>query len=144
MSYRSFAKISESNIVLQVLIVDDNCPNDETQAKYYLEKHNNWPSNLWIACANKSEHSHGNAGIGWTWDLSCQKFFGPQPHASWTKDTTNGVWVAPLTKPTLTADEQTQNNNGSKLWAYEWDESAYQADNSNGWVLKDHLVDLPL
>ena len=144
MSYRSFAKISENNLVLAVLVVNENCPTDESQAQHYLEKHNNWPNNLWIPCANKSEHSHGQAGIGYSWDSTCQKFFSPQPYASWTKDTTNGVWVAPLTKPTLTADEQTQNNNGSKMWTYQWDESAYQADNSNGWVLKDHLVDLPV
>ena len=143
-NYRSFAKISEDNLVLKVLVVDDVCPTDETQSKYYLEKHNNWPSHLWIACANKSEHSHGKAGIGYSWDPTNQLFFSPQPYASWTKDTTNGVWVCPLSKPTLTSEEQTQNNNGSKMWVYQWDESAYQADNTTGWVLNDHLVDLPL
>ena len=43
-----------------------------------------------------------------------------QPYASWTYDATNFIWVAPIAKP-----------DGD---AY-WDEDAYQADNSAGWVV---------
>jgi hypothetical protein len=42
-----------------------------------------------------------------------------QPYASWTYDSTNFVWDAPLPKPD---------------GATSWDEDAYQADNTTGWV----------
>jgi hypothetical protein len=42
-----------------------------------------------------------------------------QPYASWTYDATNFVWVAPIAKPD---------------GATSWDEDAYQADNTTGWV----------
>ena len=42
-----------------------------------------------------------------------------QPYGSWTYDSTNFVWVAPLPKP--------------EGEAY-WDEDAYQEDNTTGWV----------
>ena len=43
-----------------------------------------------------------------------------QPYASWTYDATNFVWEAPIAKPD---------------GATSWDEDAYQADNSAGWVV---------
>ena len=43
-----------------------------------------------------------------------------QPYASWTYDATNFVWEAPIAKP-----------DGESYW----DEDAYQADNSAGWVV---------
>ena len=42
-----------------------------------------------------------------------------QPYASWTYDATNFVWEAPIAKPD---------------GATSWDEDAYQADNTTGWV----------
>ena len=108
---KSFAKISESNEVLQVLTVNASDAATEEAGKIYLQANNNWPA---------------------------------QPHASWTKDTTNGTWVCPLPKPDLTADQQSQNNSGANSWEYNWDESAYQADNTTGWVLTDFLVFVPV
>ena len=49
-----FAKISEENEVLTVLTVDnkdllnDEGVETESVGQAYLEKHNNWPANLWI------------------------------------------------------------------------------------------------
>tara|TARA_R110000787_G_scaffold88986_1_gene188571 strand:- start:744 stop:1187 length:444 start_codon:yes stop_codon:yes gene_type:complete len=141
---KSFAKISESNEVLQVLTVNASDAATEEAGKIYLQANNNWPAHLWIECANKSESSRGVAGPGYSWDAINEKFFSPQPHASWTKDTTNGTWVCPLLKPDLTADQQSQNNSGANSWEYNWDESAYQADNTTGWVLTDFLVFVPV
>jgi hypothetical protein len=42
-----------------------------------------------------------------------------QPYASWTYDSTNFVWVAPLDKPDGEAH---------------WNEEAYQEDNTTGWI----------
>ena len=49
-----FAKISNENKVLAVLTLDDkNTKNSEgveveSIGQAYLEKHNNWPANMWI------------------------------------------------------------------------------------------------
>ena len=38
-------------------------------------------------------------------------------------------WIPPITRPTET-DDQVSNHE-----IYNWDETAYQADNTKGWVL---------
>ena len=52
-----------------------------------------------------------------------------QSCTSWTMNTSTGVWSAPITKPTSPAETEYSN------WV--WDESAYQADNTTGWVKSD-------
>ena len=58
-----FAKISEENKVLTVLYIenklieDENGVEQESIGQAYLEKHNNWPANLWI---RTSYNTHGN------------------------------------------------------------------------------------
>ena len=57
------------------------------------------------------------AGIGFHYDGI--GFYEPQPYSSWILNQTTYLWDAPLPKP-----------DGN----YEWDEDAYQADNTTGWV----------
>ena len=52
-----------------------------------------------------------------------------QPHASWTLNNSTADWDAPITQPTLTDDQIAAGS------YYAWDEDAYQADNTTGWVL---------
>ena len=58
-----FAKISEENEVLTVLYIenkfieDENGVEQESVGQAYLEKHNNWPANLWI---RTSFNTYGN------------------------------------------------------------------------------------
>ena len=58
-----FAKISEENIVLTVVTLNDSdCQNEEgveteSVGQAYLEKHNNWPTHLWI---QTSYNTYGN------------------------------------------------------------------------------------
>ena len=59
------------------------------------------------------------ACIGFIYDGT--GFHAPQPFDSWTLNTTNYFWEAPLDYPT----------DGD---VYYWDEDAYQADNTTGWV----------
>ena len=50
--------------------------------------------------------------------------------ASWTYDASTYKYTSPLgAEPTLTDAEKAANKH------YVWDESAYQADNSTGWIL---------
>ena len=62
------------------------------------------------------------ASVGDTYDSTKDAFYKPQPYASWTLNTTSYLWEAPIADP----------NSDSKY--YYWDESAYQADNSKGWI----------
>ena len=140
------AKISEENIVLTVNAVDDGNAASEEKGQAFLERVHGWPEHLWIKTSyNTLANTHklggtpfrGNyAGIGYTWDSENEIFWHPQPHASWTKDVSSASWVAPIATPELTSEQQTQNDvDATHLWVYTWDESAYQADNTTGWVL---------
>ena len=62
------------------------------------------------------------AGIGMVYDSTNDVFYAVQPYASWTLDETKWQWVCPITYPDDSID-------------YTWDEDAYQADNTKGWVL---------
>ena len=66
------------------------------------------------------------AGKGHTYDSSNDVFYEPQPYASWSLDS-NWIWQPPLEMPSDASSEK----------VYIWDEEAYQADNSTGWVLAE-------
>lgn len=143
-----FAKINDQNKVLAVHVVNDSDAPTEEVGQAYLEQHSNWPAHMWIQTSlNTAEGVHKNggtplrgnfAGIGFTWDSENQIFLPPKPHASWTKDATNARWVSPLgDPPALTEAEQTANDNVTAYWQYRWDEDAYQADNTTGWVIEN-------
>ena len=133
---------------------------DETVGQQYLETHNNWPAQMWIQTSyNTSGGTHRNggtpfrgnyAGIGYTWDEDGQIFWPKKPHASWTKNTSTASWDAPITYPSVTtynttwtqadidngiAPEGTTAGDARNDVSYiiNWDESAYQADNTTGW-----------
>jgi len=62
------------------------------------------------------------AGIGYTYDADRDAFIPPKPHNSWVLNEESCLWESPIMYPT----------DGS---IYTWDEQAYQADNTTGWVL---------
>ena len=57
---------------------------------------------------------------------------------SWILNTTTGVWEPPVAKPSgdnePTEEERLDASGNDLMWL--WDESAYQADNTKGWVLR--------
>ena len=130
-----FAKISEDNIVLQVLVVndqdvlDENNNETESVGKKYLETHNNWPAHLWIQTSyntRANQHRQGGtpfrgnyANIGYTWDPSNNIFKAPQPFPSWSFDLTTATWQPPVEKPVTYNDEEV-------LEPYNWDEENQQ------------------
>ena len=64
---------------------------------------------------------HNYAGIGFVYDSVNDVFYPPQPFPSWTQNASTYVWEAPIALP-------------DNVQVYRWDESAYQADNTTGWV----------
>ena len=135
-----FAKISEDNIVLQVLTLDNKDMLDENNNPFenvgqkYLEKHNNWPAHLWIQTSyNTYQNTHrqgktpfrGNyAGIGYVWDSSNQIFLPSKPYNSWVKNLQEARWQSPIgDAPERTPAEFEINSR------YEWNE------NNQSWYL---------
>jgi len=129
-----FAKISENNIVINVLtlnnedMLDNNSQPSELIGQKYLEKHNNWPANLWIQTSyNTFENKHkfngtplrGNyACIGYTWNADEQIFWPPKPYNSWVKYLPEARWQSPIgDEPTRTAEQI------SNYYNYIWNEN---------------------
>ena len=138
-----FAQLDGNNVVTQVIVVGNDDTSDSNGVEVesigvafcqkLLGAETNWKQTSY------NGNMRGNyAGIGYTYMSnvatlgvgSTDIFINQQPHASWTIDTTAASWKAPITQPTLTDEEVTANK------YYEWNESAYQGDNSKGWDLK--------
>ena len=120
-----FAKISETNEVLTVHVVDNkdvlnaDGVEDETVGQQYLERHNNWPAQMWIQTSYNTsggKHNSGDdskalrgnyAGIGMIWDEDNNIFYGKKPYASWVLNTTDAHWHSPIgDAPDLTDEEK--------------------------------------
>ena len=148
-----FAKLGVNGKVIAVHGLDNdqmlNADNqeDETVGQQRLQQIHGWPAQMWIQTSyntrgnkyynqdgsegDQSKKLRGNyAGIGYTYDDVNDIFWTPQPHASWTKNTSTAQWDPPITRPSVEDD-------GADpvvwRWQFEWNESAYQADNSKGW-----------
>lgn len=137
-----FAKINSSNIVEQVYVVNDSeCldgEGNESEAvgvafleglfgagTYLQTSYNTWSGKHWDADGNEDSGTplrKNYASVGDIWDATNEGFHEPQPFNSWTLDTNSLQWEAPIPFP---------KNDGTQ---YYWDEDAYQADNSTGWV----------
>ena len=129
-----FAQLDDNNVVIQVIVVsNDDCSDgsgteSESIGVAFCQKllgaNTNW----------KQTSYNGNmrvryAGVGYSYNASLDAFVPPQPFPSWTLNNTTAAYDPPLTEPTLTEEQITAGS------YYVWDEDAYQADNTTGWVL---------
>jgi|TARA_A100001011_G_scaffold263412_1_gene271978 hypothetical protein len=122
----SYALLDDNNIVTQVIT-----GKDEGGGTDYETVYGNFHGQT---CKRTSYNTQGNthleggtpfrgnyAGVGHVYDSSNDVFYIQQPHASWTISAdTNWLWKPPIDRP----DDGNQ---------YEWNESKYQADNTQGW-----------
>ena len=121
-----FAQLDENNVVLQVIVVnnedcqDDNGVEQESVGIAFCQALFG-ADTVWKQTSYNGNIRKNYAGIGGVYDSARDAFRGVQPYASWTLDETTCLWEAPITKP----------NDGN---IYRWDEDAYQADNTAGWV----------
>lgn len=127
-----FAEIDENNVVLQVIVAEqdfiDTLDGTWIQTSYNTQGGKHY---------NEDGNEEGNglrknyAGIGFTYDADRDAFIPPKPFDSWLLNEDSCRWGSPIPMPELSdADKQ-----AGKL--YIWDESVYQADNTQGWVLTD-------
>ena len=143
-----FAKLGANGKVIQVLTLDNKDMlnadgiEDEAVGQQYLERHNNWPAQMWIQTSYNTmanQHTKGGtplrgnyAGIGYEWDEDNNIFWPKKPYASWVKNTSSAQWESPIgDAPALTAEQQEQNEADTHAWSYSWNE-----DNQS-WDLSD-------
>jgi len=109
-----FAKIGMNSKVIQVLTLNNgdmlnaDGVEDETVGQQYLERHNNWPAQMWIQTSYNTQsgkHKSGDdskalrgnyAGIGAIWDEDNNIFYPKKPYASWVLNTTTATWHSPI------------------------------------------------
>ena len=130
-----FAKLDENNVVTQVIVVDNKDitdphtgQEDEILGIAFCKK---------LLGGNWKQTSYNNnsrvryAGIGYSYNAALDAFVPPQPYASWTLDNDTADWVSPLGAAPALTDAEVEARS-----FYRWDEDAYQADNTTGWVLE--------
>ena len=107
-----FAKIGANGKVIAVLTLNNgdmlnaDGVEDERVGQQYLERHNNWPAQMWIQTSYNTMHGthtlggtplRGNyAGIGYIWDEDNNLFYPKKPFASWVLNTTTATWHSPI------------------------------------------------
>ena len=132
-----FAELDENNIVTRVLVVnnedilDSEGQESESVGTYFLQNMFG-PETIWKQCSYNGNFRRRYPGIGFTYNSTLDAFIDPQPFPSWTLNTTSKNWEPPLAEPALTSTHITE----GRYW--EWDESAYQADNTTGWFLRTY------
>jgi len=139
-----FAKLGSNGKVIQVLTLNNgdmlnaDGVEDETVGQQYLEKHNNWPAQMWIQTSyntTSNTHSSGDnskafrgnyAGIGCTWDEDDNIFWSKKPYTSWVKHIESASWKSPIgDAPALTAEQTADVDN---RYHYDWNESGQSWD----------------
>ena len=55
-------------------------------------------------------------------------FIHKQPYSSWILNTSTASWEAPVAQPSLTDEQQAQNDADTHSWDYDWNESTTSWD----------------
>ena len=136
------AKLDENNIVVAVLVARDEDEDREAElsartgdtykrTSYNTRGGKHYDPSTGEESADQSKAFRKNyAGIGYTYDAGRDAFIPPTPYASWVLNETTCNWDAPIAMP---VDAGTEDPDGNII-TYTWDEDAYQADNTAGWV----------
>lgn len=148
----SFAKLDENNLVTSIVKVADKNTSTEGGIEkesiglvWLVQQTGHYYWKKYSIHMFKGVHSEGKnsfranaAQVGWYYNPQYDIFHPPLPTDddgdgchSFTLNPTTGWWDPPIPKPELSENE-IQNN-----LCYRWDESTYQEDNTQGWVLKD-------
>jgi len=98
-----FAKIDENNIVVQVVVTDDDKPNEGLD---WLQDRlpGNWVKTSYQTRGGKHLEGgtplRGNyAGVGYSYDSNLDAFIPPKDYESWVLDEEIFDWVAPVPYP---------------------------------------------
>jgi hypothetical protein len=137
-----FAKLGSNSRVIQVLTLNNgdmlnaDGVEDESVGQQYLERHNNWPAQMWIQTSYNTsggKHSSGDdskalrgnyAGIGHIWDEDNNLFYPKKPYPSWVLNTTTASWDSPIGDA---PDDLTDEEKAARTH-YVWNEDAKSWD----------------
>jgi hypothetical protein len=89
-----FAKVNDENIVLEVLVTDNDYPNEGYD--WLVETF----GGRWVQTSYNARIRKNFAGIGFTYDEGRNAFIPPKPFDSWELDEETCNWVAPSPYPT--------------------------------------------
>ena len=137
-----FAQLDSNNVVTNVIVISNDDVTDingneaESIGVAFCQKLVGSDTN-WKQTSYNGKMRGNYAGIGYTYMSnvatlgigSTDIFISQQPYASWSIGVSTAQWYAPIPEPALTDDQI------AAMSYYTWDESAYQADNTTGWVL---------
>ena len=117
-----FAKINESNIVTQVVVVNDSDGNNDTDGQNFLNNlfktTHTWKKTSYNTYGNThrlggTPYRKNFASVGFTYDSSRDAFIEPKPYNSLTLNETTCLWESPVAYP-------------SDGKSYDWDEDNRQ------------------
>ena len=115
-----YAQINSDKVVVQVLVMDNDMETNDGEAACIAWLKDKVHADDWVKTSYNNKIRKQFAGVGYSYDSTKDKFISPKPFASWALDSDDD-WQPPITMP----DDDKK---------YSWDEDAYQADNSKGWV----------
>ena len=127
-----FAILDDSNTVTSVIVVSNDVITDgdgveqEQLGIDFLTTL--YGSGNYVQSSYNNNFRKHFARIGGTYDSVKDKFIAPQAHLSWSLDE-NDDWQAPIAYPGDLSDGA----------VYTWVESAYQNDNTKGWIEMDSI-----
>lgn len=150
-----FAKVGDDGIVEKVTVVSNTVTDpentgtdDESLGQAFLTEH--FGAGTYVQCSYNENIRKRFPGIGDTYDSVNDIFHKPQPYPSWVLDVSTGYWEPPLPRPTVTSEgldiSPTVEGETAEFVDARWDEDAYQADNTTGWVvltMDEYTGDLP-
>jgi len=129
-----FAELDKENKVLRVVVIDNydvnnNGGDQSATAAEAVKSIVPFEEGgvKWVQTSYNHNFRRRYAGLGMTYNESMDMFLHPKPGADWILDA-NGDWQPPIPIP-----------NENKI--YRWDEDAYQADNTQGWILLPNQPD---
>jgi hypothetical protein len=101
-----FAELDENNIVVQVLVADNDYPNEGYD--WIIETF----GGTWVQTSYNARIRKNFAGVGFTYNEALDAFIAPQPFDSWLLNEETCLWEAPKLYPTdgkqYNWDEETQ------------------------------------
>jgi len=109
-----FAKIDENNKVTQVVVTDNNHPNNDEGYQELVDTY----GGTWIKTSFNHNIRSRFAGIGMSYDVIKDKFIPIKPFPSWHWSEEEDNWAPPVPAPQEREDAKTLWNEESQSWQY--------------------------
>lgn len=93
-----WAQLDENNIVIQVLVTDNNDPNQDEGYQWLIDNiGGTWVKTSYNAAINGFRKNF--AGVGYYYDVDKDAFIPPKPHKAWVLNQDKLAWFPPVEYP---------------------------------------------